>query len=168
MIVFEQLERLIQAQTSQMHFVYCGRNTITKFAILIVFSVRFGTVEYIHLVMKHFQNFFNLQIWTCVPVRTLTPHSFPYPGSHRPLPVSMDGTLGTAYEWDPTRFVLLCLASLTKHNLLWVHPHHSRGTSSGRPSFLRSDATHCVDGPYSVLSIDPLIGIFVASTFWQL
>ena len=71
----------------------------------------------------HLQNFLIFPNWNSVPMKHWLPTPPPAPGPHHLLPVSVDLTPpGTPCEWNHTPCVLLCLASLTEHRVLRVHP----------------------------------------------
>ena len=66
-----------------------------------------------------------------------------------PLSVSVDlPVLDVSYKRDHTLCVLLCLASLTEHRVLKVHPRGSLGQSF--TPFHGCIIFHCVDGPHAV------------------
>ena len=90
-----------------------------------------------------------LQILPC-PNLGLCPHEARTPpaGSHHPLSDSVDGTpLGTPCVWGHAGRVLLCLAPVTAHGVLWVCPRGGR-----RQDVLPSEA-----GSYSGVWMDTLL-----------
>ena len=61
-----------------------------------------------------------------IPMSRHTPIPCPSPTTTNPLSVSVDlPVLDVSHQWNHTLCVLLCLASLTEHRVLRVHPRCS-------------------------------------------